>query len=284
MRPDWSIKLGDFLNGSRLGLKARKGLGQHFLIDGTVLDTIITAARLTPIDTVVEIGPGLGILTGELVKHSGRVVAVELDRRLAELLPQTLATPNLTVINEDILNIQPVDLVNTLTYKVVANLPYYIASPVLRHFLESPRKPTNMVVMVQKEVAEQLAARPGRMSLLSVGIQYYGKPTIMEYVPASCFYPAPEVDSAIVMIEVYPAPVVPVSDETAFFNVVRAGFSAARKQLANSLVLGTGLPKEDISALLEIAGIPARRRAESLGLDEWAALWQAFHEAGKVSC
>lgn len=269
----------------RYGLRPRKGLGQHFLVDRTVLNTIIGSVELTPADTVVEVGPGLGILTGELVKRAGRVVAVELDTRLAEILKDTLAqASNLTVVNEDILNIEPAALVGTTAYKVVANLPYYIASAVLRHFLEGPLKPAAMVVMVQKEVAEQMVALPGRMSLLSVGIQYYGRPEIVAYVPARCFCPAPEVDSAVVKIEVYPAPVVPVTDETGFFNLVRAGFSAPRKQIANSIALGTHLSKAEVLSLLEAAGIAVRRRAETLSLDEWAGLWRTFDEAGKAAC
>jgi 16S rRNA (adenine1518-N6/adenine1519-N6)-dimethyltransferase len=267
------------------GLRARKGLGQHFLIDGTVLETIVNAARLTPDDTVVEVGPGLGILTGELVKRASRVIAVELDDRLAGILQRTLASAfNLTVVNQDILNIEPADLVGTHSYKMVANLPYYIASGVVRRFLEASGRPDIMVVMVQKEVAEQIAARPGRMSLLSVGVQFYGQPEIVDYVPARCFYPSPEVDSAIVRISVYPAPLLPASDETGFFNLVRAGFAAARKQLANSLAQGTGLSRTEILPLLETAGIAARRRAESLSMDEWAGLWRAFYEAGKAPC
>lgn len=268
----------------RSGLRARKGLGQHFLVDGAVLDTIIATARLAAGDTVVEVGPGLGILTGELVKRAGKVIAVELDKRLAELLRETPGTGNLTVVNDDILNVSPAALVSTPDYKVVANLPYYITSPVLRHFLEAGLKPAVMVVMVQKEVAEQIAARPGKMSLLSVGVQFFGRPEIVDYVPARCFYPVPEVDSAILKIDVYPAPVIPVDDETSFFNLVRAGFSAARKQLVNSLSRGTGLSKTGVTPLLEAAGIAAERRAESLSLEEWAALWRVFREAGKEPC
>jgi 16S rRNA (adenine1518-N6/adenine1519-N6)-dimethyltransferase len=268
----------------RAGLRARKGLGQHFLIDGTVLDQIIDTAQLSPEDTVIEIGPGLGILTEALAERSERVIAVELDRHLAELLPGNLNSDRLAVINDDILNIHPDELAAGEKYKVVANLPYYVASAVVRHFLEADRKPETMVVMVQREVAEQMAARPGRMSLLSIGVQFYGRPEIVAVVPGGSFYPAPEVESAVVKIDVYPAPVIAVTDEAAFFSLVRAGFSAARKQLANSLAQGTGLPKPEVLALMEQAGIPASRRAESLSLEEWAGLWQAFSEAGKLPC
>ena len=172
-------------------------------------------------------------------------------------------------------------MTNPLKYKVVANLPYYITSPVLRHFLTSSAKPQTMVVMVQKEVAKAITAVPGKMSILSISVQFYGEPRIVSYVPAECFYPAPEVDSAILRINVYPQPPVPVTDERSFFELVRAGFSAARKQIANSLAQGLGLPKTEVLYLLAEAGILPRRRAETLTIDEWARLWQVRIRAGK---
>lgn len=275
-------------------LRARKGLGQHFLIDEDVLRLIVSSAELTPTDTVMEIGPGLGVLTGELARQAGRVVAIELDNRLAAILRETLASfNNVTIVNEDILKVDPAVLLQkqfpdkargALSYKVVANLPYYITSPVLRHFLEASAKPRIMVVMVQKEVAEEIVARPGRMSLLSVSIQLYGEPTIIDYVPGRCFYPAPEVDSAILRIALYPQPAVKVDDIESFFALVRAGFSASRKQLGNSLAQGLELPKTDALSLLERADIVPQRRAETLSLDEWARLWRVFTGAEGASC
>jgi len=269
-------------------LRARKGLGQHFLIDGEVLELIISAAKLTPADVILEIGPGLGILTKELARQVGWVTAIELDSKLAAILEQTLASlDNVTIINEDILKIDPTALlqeqkmrfppkVNPFIYKVVANLPYYITSPILRHFLESSVKPQIMVIMVQKEVAEAIVARPGQMSVLSISVQYYGEPSIISYVPAHCFYPVPEVDSAILRINPYPQPAVAVTIESSFFKLVRAGFTAARKQLANSLAQGLGLSKAEVLSLLAEAHIVPQRRAETLTLDEWARLWQVF--------
>jgi len=269
-------------------LRARKGLGQHFLIDGEVLELIISAAKLTPSDVILEIGPGLGILTKALARQAGWVMAIELDNKLAAILEQTLASlDNVTIINEDILKIDPTALlqeqkmrfppkVNPLSYKVVANLPYYITSPILRHFLEASVKPKIMVIMVQKEVAEAIVARPGQMSVLSISVQFYGEPSIISYVPAPCFYPAPEVDSAILRINPYPQPVVAVTNEGSFFELVRAGFAAARKQLANSLAQGLGIPKTEVLSLLAEAHIVPQRRAETLTLDEWARLWQVF--------
>lgn len=269
-------------------LKVKKRLGQHFLIDGEVLRLIISAAELTPEDIVLEIGPGLGILTKELAKKAGWVIAVELDSKLASVLKQTLASfPNVTIINEDILHLDPPTLLAKakvkspppITYKVVANLPYYITSPVLRHFLEASPKPKTMIVMVQKEVAQAIVAEPGQHSVLSISIQFYGKPRIISYVPARSFYPAPEVDSAILRIDLHPQPLLPVTSEGSFFELVRAGFAASRKQIVNSLVQSLGLPKTEILTRLERAGIIPQRRAETLTLEEWARLWQVFTQA-----
>ena len=273
----------------RYGLRAKKGLGQHFLVDEEVLKLVVSSAQLTTDDVVVEIGPGLGVLTRELAGQAGRVIAVELDDRLAAILKQSLSSSgNITVINEDVLKIDPETLLEGLeenaslaagrasVYKVVANLPYYITSPVLRHFLEASLKPQIMVVMVQKEVAEEIVAEPGQMSLLSVGVQLYGQPVMVGHVPAGCFYPAPKVDSAIVRITPYPRPAIEIADRESFFSLVRAGFSAARKQMGNSLAQGLGVPKSEATSLLEKAGIGARRRAETLTLEEWARLWRIF--------
>ncbi len=278
----------------RFDLQVRKRLGQHFLIDEEVLKLITSAAELTPTDVIMEIGPGLGILTKELAKQAGWVVTIELDNKLAAILKQTLASfNNVTIINEDVLRIDPAALLQehfhpeisgTFSYKVVANLPYYITSPVLRHFLEASVKPQIMVVMVQKEVAEEIVARPGRMSLLSISVQLYGEPTIIDYVPARCFYPAPEVDSAILRVALYPQPAVEIADKESFFALVRAGFSAARKQIGNSLAQGLGLPKADVLSLLEKAGIVPQRRAETLSLEEWAYLWQVFTRMEESTC
>jgi 16S rRNA (adenine1518-N6/adenine1519-N6)-dimethyltransferase len=275
-------------------LKVRKGLGQHFLIDGDVLELITSAAELASTDVIMEVGPGLGILTKELARQAGWVVAVELDSKLAVTLERTLASfGNVSIINKDVLQVDPDDLLqeqktrfppvinSPFSYKVVANLPYYITSPVLRHFLEALVKPQIMVVMVQKEVAEAIVAEPGRMSVLSISVQFYGEPRIISYVPARCFYPAPEVDSAILRIDLYSQPAVAVTDERGFINLVQAGFSASRKQIVNSLAQGLGLLKAEVLPLLEKADIAPRRRAETLALEEWARLWQVFTREGK---
>jgi len=264
-------------------LKARKGLGQNFLIDGEVLRLIASAAELTPADVIVEVGPGLGVLTKELAQQADRVIAIELDSKLAALLRQTLASfNNVTIINDDVLRVEPGALLKeqkvSSLYKVVANLPYYIASPVLRHFLEASAKPETMIVMMQKEVAEAIVAKAGDMSLLSVSVQFYGEPRIISHVPAQCFYPAPKVDSALLRIDLYSQLAVAVSDEGSFFDLVRAGFAAPRKQMVNSLAQGLGRAKTEILPLLERADIVSQRRAETLTLEEWARLWRVFEE------
>jgi 16S rRNA (adenine1518-N6/adenine1519-N6)-dimethyltransferase len=275
----------------RSGLRARKGLGQHFLVDSDVLETIVAAADLAPEDTVIEVGPGLGVLTRELAAHAGWVVAIELDDKLAVALQKTLAPfENVVIINRDVLGTDPAQLLRETiadvppgmaSFKVVANLPYYITSPVIRHFLEAPVRPETMVLMVQKEVADTIAAGPGQRSLLSISVQYYGKPDIIAYVPAASFYPRPEVDSAVLKIDVYPRPPVDV-EVHGFFRLVRAGFTASRKQVVNSLAQGLGLPKTEVRALLEKAGLDTRRRAETFSIEEWAHLWRVCNRSGVI--
>jgi len=262
----------------RLGARAKKGLGQHFLSDRNVLDKIISAAELASSDTVIEVGPGLGILTEELLKKAGQVIAIEVDSKLASSLEKKLyKSPQLTVLNADILQLDPRELLEgRRNYKVVANLPYYIAAPILRHFLEASLKPSLMVVMVQKEVGQSIAAAPGDMSILGISVQLYGKPTIVDYVPAQSFYPQPKVDSAIVRIDVYPKPAVEVADIAGFFEIVKAGFSAPRKQIRNSLTLGLQVTSAEVVELLEQADIAPKRRPETLSLEEWAKLYRAF--------
>ncbi len=250
---------------------------------------------MTPNDVVIEVGPGLGVLTRELAKRAGQVIAVELDDRLAAALQENLVSlHNVSVVNGDILKLDPAGLLreaglvvepgSPVNYKVVANLPYYITAPVLRHFLETSLRPQTLVVMVQKEVAETIAARPGRMSLLSVSVQLYGEPTIVGHVPAVSFYPEPEVDSAVLKIDIYPEPRVVVSEINGFFGLARAGFSAARKQLVNSLAQGLGVSREQVIPLLAEAGIEPKRRAETLTIDEWAQLWVVFAKSGGGTC
>jgi 16S rRNA (adenine1518-N6/adenine1519-N6)-dimethyltransferase len=259
-------------------LKARKSLGQHFLVDRGALHRVVAAADLTAEDVVIEIGPGLGVLTRELAKVARRVVAVEADEGMAFALGDVMAgSGNVTIVNADALQTEPGSLLDCPgvgapppRYKVVANIPYYITSAILRHFLEAAHKPSLMVVMVQKEVGEAIVAQPGDMNILAVSVQFYGKPSIAGRVTAKSFYPPPKVDSVILRIDVYDKPPVEVSGADQFFRVIRAGFSAPRKQLRNSLAQGLGIPAPDSAAVLERAKIDSRRRAETLDLQEWA--------------
>jgi 16S rRNA (adenine1518-N6/adenine1519-N6)-dimethyltransferase len=266
-----------------LGARAKKGLGQHFLVDRGVLRKILSAAELAPHDTVIEVGPGLGILTQELVRKAGRVIAIEIDPNLAASLQSKLSNyPNLTILNANILELDPSELVKKCNYKVVANLPYYIAMPILRRFLEASFKPDLMVVMMQKEVAQSMVAGPGDMGILSISVQLYGMPRILGYVQARSFYPKPKVDSAIVRIDVYPKPAVDVKDIAGFFEVIKAGFSTPRKQIRNSLAIGLDMPSAEISDILKRAEIDPRRRPETLSLEDWARLHQIFTEHKRV--
>lgn len=269
----------------RLDFKPKKSLGQHFLVDQAVLERILAAAEIRPGEIVIEVGPGLGILSEGLAKQGARVIAVELDSKLVRLLKKRLAAfPEVRIVHADILKVAPGQLLLEnltaselrLDYKVIANLPYYITSPTLRHFLEGEPRPSRMVVMVQKEVGEAIAATPGRMSLLSVRVQFYCKPVIISYVPAASFDPQPRVDSVILRLNVYSEPPIEVSDVAGFFDIVTHGFGSPRKQLRNALAHSLGMPPGQAVVLLEKAGIESKRRAETLSLDEWRELWKVF--------
>ena len=261
--------------------RPRKSLGQYFLVDERILGRIVAAARLNPEDTVVEIGPGRGALTRKLIARAGQVIAIELDSELARQLPSRLGGPqNLSILNSDARTVDIADLgCQGWNYKVVANLPYYAASPIIRKFLESDCPPSSMVVMVQREVAESMTALPGRMTLLSVATQFYADASLVCSVPAAAFRPAPKVTSAVIRLDRLERPAVDVCSAAAFFNVVRAGFSAPRKQLRNSLSHGSGLNARLVSVILEAAGIEGTRRAETLTLPEWKAVYQATKAA-----
>jgi 16S rRNA (adenine1518-N6/adenine1519-N6)-dimethyltransferase len=269
----------------QLGFKPRKRLGQHFLIDEAVLERILSAAEVGPGEVVVEIGPGLGILTEGLARQGARVIAVEVDTKLVALLKKRLAGfPDVKIVPADILKVTPRQLLQdnlpasnlTRGYNIIANLPYYITSPVLSHFLEAEPRPSKMVVMVQKEVGETIAAAPGKMRLLSVKVQFYSKPAIVAYVPAASFYPPPKVDSVILRLDVYSNPPIEVSDVAAFFGIVTHGFRSPRKQIRNSLAHSLEMAPAQVASLLGKAGIEARRRAETLSLEEWRELWKVF--------
>lgn len=254
-------------------IQPRKSLGQNFLHDPGVLEKIVALAELTGEETVLEIGPGTGAMTKVLAREAKRVIAVELDDRLKPVLDVELSPyPNVWVIYQDILTVDVAALLRPDEFVVVANVPYYITSAILRHLLEAPQRPRRLVLTVQQEVAERLVATPDDMSLLAVSVQFYGNARIVNRIKPAAFWPRPDVDSAVVRIDVYDQPPVEVPDEDAFFRVVRAGFSQKRKQLKNALGGGLALAHQQAADLIEQAGIDPRRRAETLTLEEWAAL------------
>lgn len=255
------------------GLEPKRSLGQNFLFDEGLLDKIVAAAELEPDDQVLEVGPGLGALTRQLALNAGRVVTVELDQRFLPVLENELGSfSNIELVHGDVLAFDPADWFDE-PYVVVANVPYYITGAILRHLLERSPRPSRLVLTVQKEVAERLTAAPPRMNLLAVSVQYYGRVQRMTTVRAGAFWPRPDVDSAVVRIDVEPAGSrdAPALDDEAFFRVVRAGFGEKRKQLKNSL-RQLGLDDKRLAAALDAVGIDGRRRAETLSLAEWRAL------------
>ncbi|MDP2736103.1 MAG: 16S rRNA (adenine(1518)-N(6)/adenine(1519)-N(6))-dimethyltransferase RsmA [bacterium] len=247
-------------------------LGQNFLTEKRVASKMLTAAELKPSDTVLEVGPGIGTLTLELVKEVKEVVAVEKDPALVEILKETLRETNsVKVVQGDILETK-VPLPQG--YKVVANLPYYLTSHIIRMFLEREARPQLLVLMVQKEVAQRICAKPPDMSLLAVSVQFHGVPTLVTPVRKTAFWPQPKVDSAI--IKIVPHKEEPPVESKRFFAVVKAGFSQPRKQLANNLASGLKIPKKEAEAMLEAAGISPSLRAETLSLADWMRLTKEY--------
>ncbi len=269
----------------RFGLKPRKSLGQNFLVDRRVLDRIVSAAALSVNDVVIEVGAGLGVLTTELAGRAGKVIALETDPALVHALEEIFAgVPNVTIVSTDVLETRPGQLLTEAGigpvhrgYKVVANIPYYITSPILRQFLEADVQPSLMVIMVQKEVGQAITAKPGDLGILAISVQYYGEPTVAGRVPARSFYPVPKVDSVILQIKVRERPAVDVPARD-FFAAVRAGFNAPRKQLRNSLAQGLGIPGDEAAKLLQETDVDPSRRAETLAIEEWARIAEKVRE------
>lgn len=258
--------------------RPKKFLGQHFLKDKRVLSDIGVAADLSPNDIVVEIGPGRGILTKYLSSRVKRVIAVELDVDLVDELSANLSEyENVKIIHSDA---RKLDLVNLLSqgieYKVVANLPYYAALPIVRVFLESKIKPIRMVVMLQREVARKIVAMPGDISLPSIAIQLYGHPRIVKYVSPMSFRPIPKVTSAILRIDVYSEPVLNLESEEDFFKFVKAVFIAPRKQIRNCLRTNLSLENSETDNLLSGAHIDPVRRPQTINLQEWGTLYNCW--------
>lgn len=255
----------------------KKSLGQHWLHDEYSLDAIVEAADVQPDDTVLEVGPGPGTLTAKLVKQAAQVVAVEFDHDLAQELPMRVPASNLTVTEQDILQFD----LSTLPagYKVVANIPYYLTSNLLRVLCENPNHFSKAAVLIQKEVAERVCAKPGDMSLLSVSVQFYCDASLGELVPAYLFTPPPKVDSQVLQLTFLDQPRFADVDTKVFFRVVKAGFAQRRKTLLNSLSSGLSLGKEQTIALLERANIDAGVRAQALTLEQWHDLYVAYQDA-----
>ncbi|HEX2997208.1 MAG TPA: 16S rRNA (adenine(1518)-N(6)/adenine(1519)-N(6))-dimethyltransferase RsmA [Anaerolineales bacterium] len=257
----------------RHGLHAHKSLGQNFLQDSEVLEKIAAAAEIQPGDTVLEIGPGLGSLTRYLAVSAREVVAVELDEKLIPPLKTVLAPyQNVRLIHGDILKLSPRDLIPAEDYIVAANIPYYITSAVIRHLLESDPKPRRIVLTVQKEVAQRICAKPGDMSLLALSVQVYGKPRLAAQIPAEAFFPAPKVDSAVLCVDIYPAPLIKEDLLDTFFKLIKAGFSQKRKTLRNSLSSGLHISPAEAADLLTRVDIDPQRRAETLSIEQWERL------------
>jgi 16S rRNA (adenine1518-N6/adenine1519-N6)-dimethyltransferase len=258
-------------------IRPKKSLGQNFLFDTNIINEIIDLAGITPGTPVLEIGAGPGNLTHMLAARAGRVVAVELDQRFLPLLEKVSARhPNLEIIHANILNLDLDTLMGTAGYTVVANLPYYITSAVIRKLLETQRKPTRLVLTVQKEVASRICASPGELSLLAISVRVYGEPCIAMTIPAGAFYPSPKVDSAVVLIDTHAQPFLPTEDLSLFFRIVKAGFSQKRKMLRNTLSAGMRLKVAECEQLLLSAGIDPARRAQTLGPSEWVKLTNEF--------
>lgn len=259
----------------------QKKFGQNFLIDPRVLEKIIRAADITEEDWVLEIGPGIGTMTQRLAERAGKVAAVEIDRNLIPILEETLAPyPNVTIINEDILKLDLRQLAEEMwegrPMKVVANLPYYITTPIVMGLLEGEALLHSITVMVQREVADRMQAGPGTKDYgaLSLAVQYYARPEIVANVPPNCFLPRPNVGSAVIRLTRYEEPPVQVADEKKLFALIRASFNQRRKTLANSLGNAAGLKvsREQVTGALEELGLSATIRGEALTLEQFAAL------------
>ena len=255
------------------GLRPDKSLGQNFLVDEQHLARIVQASGVQPGDEVLEVGAGLGSLTRHLAAASRRVVAVELDSELLPPLRQVLAEiSNVEIVKGDILQLRIADYFKSPGFLVIANIPYYLTSNLIRHLLEVDPRPRRLALTIQREVAQRACAQPPDMSLLSLSVHLYGKPHIAHHIPAGAFYPAPKVDSALLIVDRFEAPSLPESKVPAFFALAKAAFSQKRKTLANSLASLPDTNKAQAEARLAAAGIDPRRRPQTLSLEEWGRL------------
>lgn len=269
----------------RYNLDPYKGLGQNFLVDPDALAAIVQSADVSKEDTVLEIGAGLGSLTRLLAQSAKRVVAVEIDRKLIPPLNEVMGRyENCEIIEGDILNLDPVTIVGEKDYLVVANIPYYITSAIIRHLLAAAIKPARLVLTMQSEVARRICAEPGDLSLLALSVQVFGTPRIMATIRAGAFFPPPKVDSATLRVDIYPEPFMTDRQLKDFFLLAKAGFSQKRKMLRNTLSAGLHVSADHGVALLESAGIDPTRRAQTLDLVEWRTLvgeYQSIKDSNK---
>lgn len=255
---------------AKYGANPSKGLGQNFLIDKNILQKIIDTADIKKDDVVLEVGPGLGTLTQKLAERTSRVIAVEKDHRMIEILKETLIDfSNIEILEQDILEYTPL-----IHYKLIANIPYYLTSPLIRKFLEEKDQPEEIVLMIQKEVAQRICAKPGDMSILAVSVQFYAEPKIISFVSKGCFWPSPKIDSAIIKIIPRQKPDV---DPEMFFKVVKAGFAHPRKQLVNNLATlklsdSVKLDKHLTADLLLSNNLKPTQRPETLSVSDWVKL------------
>ncbi len=261
----------------RLGIKPKKSLGQSFLTSSSISQAIVRAADVKQDDVVVEIGPGLGILTTALAQTGALVIAVELDERLIAYLRDTFShNPRVYLVHGDILDIPPTQLLQIASasppYKLVANIPYYITSAVLRHFLESPPRPSLIVMTMQKEVAQRIEARPPEMNLLALSVQLFGRPEIMMEIGPGAFYPPPKVTSAVVRVVVPDRPPHAVSDYAILFRIARACFQQARKKAAGTVSRALGIPRDQVEDILLDLGLDTKVRPQDIPVEAWAEL------------
>jgi len=267
----------------KYGLNPTKSLGQNFLMDENVLDKIIKSAEVSAEDLVIEVGPGLGVLTRKLSEKARKVTTIELDNGLIPLLQNELSDcENLEIIHQDAMQFIP----PSETYKVVANIPYYITSPLISHFLRSESRPNKMVLLMQKEVADKICAKESKLNVLAIHVQVFGKPRIAARVSKGSFYPEPKIESAILEIEMFEKPLVSYNDDNLanskkaldyFFKIVHAGFSHKRKTLLNSIQRGMVIDPTKVKTALLAAEIDPSARAQHLSIEDWTRLANAFN-------